>query len=519
MKALTFLIHLDESVLATQPYGGEANSAVSFLYVPGSMLRGALIHAYQRGKEIDDLLTDDQAWQLFFNGHVQFLNAYLAHPRSKKRMLPTPRSWFVEKEDVVLANAEMHDFAIKINTEFKKPKPPEGGSFTLISGETAYLSSPGIQMTVHNTSENRDQKNEGESQVYRYEALSAGQTLAGAILSPDKAQLELLQKLLEDERVLLGGSHTGGYGCVTITDCQIQENWQEYQPETPSSGATTLTLLSDTVLRGNDGHISAQFFEALGLKNAKDDQGYQAYQRLQLVGGFNRKWGLPLPQAWALSAGSVFRFPTNTLNADQLAAMIENGIGERRNEGFGRIAVNWHTRPSHKRTELPPPIMGPLPKLSPESHKLAFEMATRRLRLQLDEELIRAITRYRGRFEILPKPAQLSRVRVAARTATLTGDTGTITRHLENLKGAKTEWMAARIGKKSLFEWVKEYSQLSEEKFKEVFGLTAGLSQVGGVAAKISSEIINEYNLRLVDGVMKLAIEQQKDKSNGGGGA
>ena len=127
------------------------------------------------------------------------------------------------------------------------------------------------------------------------------------------------------------------------------------------------------------------------------------------------------------------------------------------------------------------------------------------IRLKLDENLVGAITRYRGGFQNLPKPAQLSRLRVVARTALLTGEGGKITEHLQSLKDAKTEWMNARIGDQVLFEWVSEYSQLPEKRFIEVFGLTADLGKIGDEEAELTPALINEYNLRLVDGVMKMA--------------
>jgi CRISPR-associated protein Csx10 len=58
----------------------------------------------------------------------------------------------------------------------------------------------------------------------------------------------------------------------------------------------------------------------------------------EAVGGFNRKWRLELPQALAVSAGSVFVFNANqTIPVEDLYAIENEGFGERREEGYGRV--------------------------------------------------------------------------------------------------------------------------------------------------------------------------------------
>ncbi len=59
-----------------------------------------------------------------------------------------------------------------------------------------------------------------------------------------------------------------------------------------------------------------------------------------MIGGFNRKWGLPLPQALAVRMGSVLVFKDPGCDPTLLDDLEVRGIGERRAEGFGRIAFN-----------------------------------------------------------------------------------------------------------------------------------------------------------------------------------
>ncbi len=58
----------------------------------------------------------------------------------------------------------------------------------------------------------------------------------------------------------------------------------------------------------------------------------------RLVGGYNRAWGLQLPQVLALRAGSILVMEAQqTIPHADLLAIEQTGLGERRTEGFGRV--------------------------------------------------------------------------------------------------------------------------------------------------------------------------------------
>lgn len=56
------------------------------------------------------------------------------------------------------------------------------------------------------------------------------------------------------------------------------------------------------------------------------------------IGGFNRKWRLEVPQVLAVSAGSVFVLKAiNNIPFDDLLQIEHEGLGERKEEGYGRL--------------------------------------------------------------------------------------------------------------------------------------------------------------------------------------
>lgn len=513
MFVLNYTIELHEPVLATQPYSGEANSASSYAYIPGSMIRGACIRAFQQTHKLSDLADDGSGRRdLFFADNVRFLNAYPAHPQNGKRLLPMPKSWFVEKDDENKPNIPVYDFSQAEATAVKRPKPPDGLFCELISGGSVALHKPLRQEQVHNASQNRNEKRAGSSQVFRYEALAAGQKLVGLVLADDLSALQDIADLLP-QVLLLGGSHTGGYGRVAIT-VSPPESWSgnEAPPGASPQRQVIVTLLSPAIVRGANGHPAADLAQ---LCLATAQANYRAFTELELVGGFNRYWGLPLPQAWALAAGSVFCFATADVNMGKLQKLARDGVGERRNEGYGRIALNWHTQSQYMRQEIIPPRPQRINLEGTTAAPIAQRMAQRQLRADLEQGLLQALNVTAVQFRHLPSSTQLARLRVAARQAQARGDLSIIANHLKNLKGAKTEWQQARYGSDSLYQWVIDLTELSDDAFQRKFLRGKPPARLRDIAASLEPELKTEYITRLMDGILKLAVEQARADKEG----
>lgn len=537
MNALIFVIELLQPVLATQPHSGEANSAVSYNFIPGSMIRGAIIARYLQKNGLSHLNMDDpQTRNYFFNGQVKYLNAYPAHPGDNSRALSKPLSWFVPKDEVAHKTATIYDFALKAEQWEQAPKAPKTGAFCWIQGDEVVLKTPEVQVTVHNASDDPNRKDAGSSQVYRYDALSAGQRFAGAIISEDLDFLQkTLQPLLSNVQLNIGGSFTGGYGAVRITQADIAEDWQEYALSAPiddsnfdfeegddddldtfaarlEAGGTsgqdrvTLTCLSDVILRDPDsGQVGNYLKEAIGCKPD------QSFYRMRLVGSFNRHWGMPTPQMLAIRAGSVFVFPAE--EGEQLYKLVEDGLGERQVEGFGRVAVGLQTKPTYKQKPYTEPAkVLILPKtLSAESTNLAQRMAQRRFEADVDIALTRQINLLSSQMKNLPSATQLSRMRLAARYARHKKKLKPIQDHLENLSDlTKRDWREAKLGKELLLEWLADQMKNSEQNVKLVSPPVVAGRQVD------FAEVAPEVTARLIEGVLRRAVKQAKIEAEGG---
>ncbi|MBU2611009.1 MAG: hypothetical protein KJ606_08725 [Chloroflexi bacterium] len=505
MKALTYHLRLLEPVLVAQAESGEENSAISLPFIPGSALRGALIARYLRDHYTDDLAGDDTARRLFFDGSVCYLNAYpwIEH----YRLLPKPMSWFTEKIHVDTEGAEIWDLAV--NPEPEQPKSPKE-EFCKLTERDTILYSPSRQVNVHIALQDPNRRG-AENTVYRYDALAEGEVFAGVVLAEDEADLKTIQFLFKPDEIHIGRAHTAGYGRVKIVAQPIIPSWDEYTPgEDPENGKTIVTFLSDIILRGKNGQLGGGVFPAvaqvLGLPEGIKPEN--VYFRLRLVAGFNRKWSLPLVQTWAIEAGSTFVYKTEAgADPEVLHARVEKGIGERRVEGFGRVAINWQTQPEVKRTGYRSDLVSP-PTLSPASKELAGEMAKRRLRILLDSKLVAAVNGV-GLNENLPQNAQLSRVRNAVQQALLKKNISLISDHLNNLKKvARNQFETARAANIPMLNWITE--RVEKQDVLEQIWRSDPMPAVAGETALLTDDLKIEYTARLIDGVMKKAIRQNQ---------
>ena len=343
MTEIHFLLTLRGPLMLSIP-GGDPNSNATLTHIPGSVVRGALAGRYvaQQGE------TDPDFAHHFLSEETLFLPAYPVQQGQPTR--PTPRSWQYEKERKPdEEKPELIDQLVKNEPTYRKAiadKNPFTPAIAQLDKKDALPHAPAVQVAVHTTRDrNMGRATEGSGALFQYEALAEGQTFLGRIrLLGNASTADFWQPFLEKNgRLFMGGSHTAGYGLVQLHDVHPRE---VSLPSTPISTPFNLYLLSEAMIRhpktGQNGpYLEAYLQHHLG-SDLKLEEGY-ASQGWR--GGFNQKWGLPLPQQWVYTAGSIWRVTSDNLNQDKLAYFLQHGLGERRTEGFGQILVNpdWAT--------------------------------------------------------------------------------------------------------------------------------------------------------------------------------
>jgi CRISPR-associated protein Csx10 len=541
MKAITFLLHTKQPILATS-LQGDPNSDVSFSYIPGSMIRGVLISRYLHYhglRSTDDILDDSQftdVKRLFFDGSTRYLNAYLYTHENEKRTLPVPRSWLKKKGNEVTDSnpVNIYDFS------YKQPDPKISykslnESFCTVDDKNVVLYKEKRRINIHNM---RDRKKgrgiDGSGAVFRYDALDAGQTFQGVILcdcdNPD--DVAKIKPLLELKDIFLGGSRKAGYGHTEISQIEEHDTWYEVETDAKyreNRELLRITLLSDLILRDRWGQYVAM--PPMQLITEEREQEVDPLTQLLeqllevklepqssfisslVVGGFNRKWGLPLPQVPALAAGSVFVFKyEGELNIDRIRTLEHQGIGERRVDGFGRVAVNWleeYPKFQAKLSDLKnASTHQPNLEQNTEDSQIAVKMAKRLLEQKLDRRLLDKVDRVKLRPNKLSN-SQLSRLIIVARQALTEEKKNSVIALLENLpKNASGQFEDTKVDgksfKKQICDWLNEPSTWIESEYLEVS--IAGESVPSNLVEKLKLE----YTLRLIMAVAKKTAKENK---------
>jgi CRISPR-associated protein Csx10 len=568
-SVIRYTIELQSPLLATDVMG-DPNSAVSMPFIPGSLLRGALIARYlQSGQPNFDPGEDAEAHRLFFSDSTRFLNAYPMNPHlgkaEKRRALPMPMAWRFDKDDYVSdddSKKEIHDLSRK--TVAFRDEAVEGAFFWRDKKETVDRFSPPRKINVHTQRDARRGRSTRDSgAVYRYDGLAAGMRLQAVILTSTEHK-ETIEKLLAGATLWIGRARRAGYGRSLITEIETPDFWRESgtddsPPPLNANDTLHITFTSDALLRDQNGQATldprGDLETALGLPvDSLTLLPDRSWAGSKIISGFNRKWRLPLPQTVALAAGSIFVYQTKTpIDWQKLGDLERNGIGERRNEGFGRALANWldgeNEEFSSYETRLSPKFE--LAPLTAEEAAQAKVITERLLRRRLDEKLRGEInhTRLKGSL----KKNQLARLRVILRSIQvrqagqdvqteqperISGEPGIqrlkeYFKSIQERRSTRDQFARTQVdenGKRSpkLLDWMKEQLAIldddpdEEEKEREERqrkltekmianwndAVTLGKGTVV-VSAAVDEKIAREYALRLIDQVLYRAAKAQ----------
>lgn len=546
MKIITYEIKLEEPALVTA-LAGDPNTAVSFDYLPGSVLRGALISVYMRQNRLKSLSDDDPVVQrLFLNGQTQYLNGYL-QDREGQRSLPRPFSWQQDKDEQRKATEEdpapLFDFAYEEQEDDpddpKEWKPAKKSFFSFVKTKSDAIrwASADKVLAVHtqrNPVKGRATTEQGA--VYQYEALAAGQTFIAHIVCQNDADAPFFAGLLSGTHQL-GGSRGAGYGRVTTSQIMTKtarEAPGELQME--SNGRFLVTCLSDLLLQDEQGQFQADLQLVKGALEKQlgctltwlgGDQSC-AFMNGGYIGGFNRKWGLPLPQAKAISMGSVFIFePPANITIEQLREIEARGIGLRRAEGFGRVAFNWQTEGKWQ-VEKPTPSGQTEPitltAQTPEE-QVVQTMVDRLFRQQLDAHIIAKASEWATKLPV--QNSQMSRLRQVVQdelhkrplrdnaSAAKTMQNGrerlrAYARKLQERAITRKQFDRARIHNKPLLDWLE--ARLQDDPAIESIVMPASTPAIGNVAGQWTPVMRYEYNLRLIDLTLAYCLKKAKEE-------
>ena len=175
---------------------------------------------------------------------------------------------------------------------------------------------------------------------------------------------QLISLLKEDTYLFLGSGRSRGLGEVIVkrfketeTSVSLEERWKKFNEAAHKAGGDancnyfSLTFLShialrDSLLRPVLGRITPHHFglpDGARFVHRCDSNEPVRFLNQIVLQGWNAAQGLPKPDTVALARGAVLLFQCDNEKKSEvfsrLAQIETEGIGERRSEGFGRIAI------------------------------------------------------------------------------------------------------------------------------------------------------------------------------------
>jgi CRISPR-associated protein Csx10 len=184
-----------------------------------------------------------------------------------------------------------------------------------------------------------------EGGIFNYEALEANQTFTGTFRGTAD-ELEAFRAFFGDELTQrMGRSAKTEYGAVRLSLGQAVP-LPDIAPD--PVGKVVLTLLSPCILENEHGQaetslatLRCHLGERLGAVDIKIPD---CYARVTMVENYLSVWKMKRPAVPAWDAGSTFRLEFGGIDLKTIRAGLklldEEGLGERTQEGFGRIAFN-----------------------------------------------------------------------------------------------------------------------------------------------------------------------------------
>ena len=527
---------------------GDPNSAHSLGFIPGSAIRGAVASG---------LKNPAQVRQYILSGQVCYLNAYPT--ANSQRALPMPVSFRQEKYDA----STTHDLAFYSGQPQPGEDEDQGGwpqeqlksleaSFLSLDQADLNIASVTMESRVHQQRDRlagraytirdpqRPNVEESHGTIFTYEALEAEQEFQGiiAISGQNEEETDTLWQTIIGalgERRSLGRSRNARYGGdATITYAGSPRCYE-------AAGGTRLIRRNQAIQAGSPFRVfltsdySGRSPESGQCDPTvfKQDIVAQLSHRIEIlktrwafrpVGGFNRKWGLQLPQTLALRAGSllVLKAKCDIPYAD-LSAIEQRGLGERRTEGFGRVV--FLEAPEQKcailegqQSDWPDEPGGPVPPLIETMQKRIITEALERHVTKTAADLIRNVD-----VGHIPSPSLLGRLRVPLRK----GPPG-----LETLRDWLSENQGPRLRrpamnqldecrisgeKTSLSDWIRGILATNDvaSASKKIPG-TPGMIRKTSIQQKAAEQVMQGatllpvIQLRLIDEVLALLARKKR---------
>lgn len=320
----------------------QTDNEFSKSYISGANIRGAFIANYILQNKIADLNKDINRNILLKDG-ISFLNAYPIV--QKNRTLPFPRCYYAEKDNMKTFNLSNELSLVELGEELEKDKyydKVKCFEFAKWNNEELEIVEVEKSSSIHIRKGFKD-----NNKLFRYESIKKGQKFQGIISCKTEESLKLCKQVLQDGTFYIGGSKGSGYGLCKVKNIKTVQNNPEIQNIDDliiEEGSQQLIIIaiSDMICRNEIGEYKTYIDEEY-LKNVlglEDVILKESFVDTDYLTGFNNKWGYRIPNVLGIKSGSTFVYEIKgDIDREKVLELMNKGVGERKNEGFGRIVL------------------------------------------------------------------------------------------------------------------------------------------------------------------------------------
>lgn len=453
LKQLSYKITLLSPVLITSTVGDE-NISMSEDYLSGTSLLGMFARGYIKKKNLQNAAHENDKFKKWFlSDALRFLNGYITS-HAGLRSLPIPMSVQFTKGGAT-DTSKAPPFECLFHDPESETTHKDG--FCVLNSNGIEIVSPNKQHHFHHERTNQLIGRSEDALIFNYECLLPFQTFAALVVGTEN-ELDAFLKEFGDKpfTARLGRSKNTEYGHVQIQFDTETHDVDELHEKAEidledTDGEFTLTCLSHMLLVDEWGEsavsntILIESVEREILRYLRQITGESArelpanfltieksYLRSVDIENYVSVWKARKPSVSAFRMGSCFRIKVNSnVDAgifshlpDLLRRLQQEGIGLRRNEGFGRIAINWQQDAGHngritnvtekrreirKKTASSPPDGSP----PPLARQILRDAYYAHLLRRAGEKAVERLEQFRN----LPPGSQISRLQAIAETA------------------------------------------------------------------------------------------------------
>lgn len=331
----TFNILLKQPVIISQ-HTASAGAHQSLDYIAGSAMLGML------ASRLYSSLSAQEAWLVFHSGYVHFSDALPV--QEGELAYPSPLCWHHAKGVKHLKQPDGHLNAVEIFNPVLLDKGDLTGKQP-VQLRDQYVTLSGLQVKPNKeqtlkTAIDPQTGMAAESQLFGYEALSAGQNFRFSIDATDNIDASLWQKICQHltGEARLGRSRSAQFGLVTITN--TSSHLESLISAQPNDNTLTLWLLSDLWLQKQGQNCLIPDASLLGLPKSStliQEKTFIRTRRYSLYNAYRHHYDC---ERHVISRGSILCYQLPTPLDATTEQHLKQGIGLATESGLGQVWIN-----------------------------------------------------------------------------------------------------------------------------------------------------------------------------------